>query len=67
MRDINTVKASILRSLTSHYHNRVAYPDSKTMGKQSAAPAPTPSQPASAPSEASQAKTAAEIKKKDAG
>ncbi|MGM9992685.1 MAG: HD family phosphohydrolase [Candidatus Bruticola sp.] len=42
MRDINTVKASILRSLTSHYHNRVAYPDSKSLGKKSASTTPTP-------------------------
>ena len=63
MRDINTVKASILRSLTSHYHNRVAYPDSKTMGKRSATSAPPASQSASASPAVSQAKTAVEAKK----
>ncbi|MGM9999323.1 MAG: HD family phosphohydrolase [Candidatus Bruticola sp.] len=41
MRDINTVKASILRSLTSHYHNRVAYPDSKSLSKKASASAPS--------------------------
>lgn len=63
MRDINTVKASILRSLTSHYHNRVAYPDSKTMGKRSATSAPPASQSASASPAVSQAKIAVEAKK----
>lgn len=27
LRDINTVKASILRTLATHYHSRIAYPD----------------------------------------
>ncbi|MCR4784354.1 MAG: HDIG domain-containing protein [bacterium] len=33
LKDINTIKASVLRSLTSHYHNRIAYPDAKSLRK----------------------------------
>ena len=46
LKDINTVKASILRSLTSHYHNRIPYPDANTLKAQAKKECPAPPAPA---------------------
>ena len=46
LKDINTVKASILRSLTSHYHTRIPYPDAKALKAQAKKEGPAATAPA---------------------